>query len=336
MLARLLRRLERLTPAQTLFFLSPLLGEVVSGYLSPAELFNPLILVITVFPYGCGALIVRELLVRRGKGWISLLLLGLAFGLFFEGIVTRVLFNGDWQDLGALAGYTHVYGFNWTLAVGIVHFQAMISIVCAILLAEMIYPERRHDSWISTRTLKRCGLVLPGWALVIGAFVPFIPPLPGALALIGLVGVLIALALVIPAEPFAPREHSVPSPAVFGLVGGIGMTLIMLGTYVLPDWKSRPAMPVTLGILLGLVVIELAVLTALNHGGAAWSDRHRLALVMGFLAFFVVFCILQDLEGFTGRALIGVVTIWQLRRLWRHVVARESRGGLVLTVPAES
>jgi len=321
MLPRLRTRLGHLTPSQALFFLSPLLGEVVSGYLSPLEVLNPLVFVITVVPYGCGALIVRELLVRYRKGWISLVLLGLAFGLFFEGIVTRVLFNPNWEDLGALADYAHVYGFNWTLAVGIVHFQAMISIVCAVLLAEMIYPEQRDQSWISTRTLVRCGVALPGWTLVIGAFVPFVPPLPGALALFGLVATLVGLALTIPAEPFAPRPRSTP-PLVFGLVAGIGMTLIMVGTYVVPEFHSRPPMAITLVALLALVAVELGALTLLTNGGR-WTDRQQLALVVGFLAFFLVFGIGQDLEGFTGRSLVSLATAWQLRRLWQHLGARE-------------
>jgi hypothetical protein len=197
MWAKLKTSLKNPTPAQVLFFLSPVLGELVSSYQSPLQFINPLSFLITIFPYGCGALLVRELLVRRRKGWISLVLLGLAFGLFFEGIVTRVIFNPGWQDLGALATYTHLHGFNWTLAVGIVHFQATISIICAILLAEMLFPDRRHESWVSMRALVRCAVVLPGWTLVIGAFVSYMPPLPGALALIGVVGALIALALVI-------------------------------------------------------------------------------------------------------------------------------------------
>ena len=316
LLTKLQTRLAKLTPGQGLFFLSPLLGEVVSGYLSPLAILNPLVFVITVVPYGCGALIVREWSIRYRKGWISLVLLALAFGLFFEGIVTRVLFNPSWQDLGALAEYSHVRGVNWTLAVGIVHFQATIAIISAILLAEMIYPERRDESWISTRALKRCCLALPGWTLVIGIFVSFIPPLLGALALLGLVAGLILLALVIPARPFPPRKRLIARPLVYGLVGGIGMTLIMLGTYIVPEWDSRPPMTTTFTALLLLVFAELALLTLLNNGGAAWTDRQRLALVIGWLAFFLAFDITQDLGGFAGRSLVGLATIWQLRRLW--------------------
>jgi len=323
MLDRLRTRLAHLTPAQTLFFLSPLLGEVVSAYQSPFAMLNPLNLVITIVPYGCGALIVRELLVRRRKGWISLVLLGLAFGLLFEGIVTRVIFNPHWEELGALGEYAHRYGVNWTLAVGIVHFQAAVSIICAILLAEMIFPAQRHESWITTGKLIRCMLVLPGWTFVLGLFVRFVPPPGAGLGLIGLTALLIGLALLIPEHPLAPRARPTPSPKVFGIVGGVGMTLIMVVTYVLPTFKDRPPMEVSLVALLVLVAAELTALTVMNDGGAAWTDRHRLALVIGFLAFFIAFGIGQDLGGFTGRSLTSVNTIWQLRRLWQIVAARE-------------
>lgn len=323
MVAKLKTRLANLTPGQTLFLLSPVLGELVSSYLSPLEFFNPLIFLITVVPYGCGGLIVRELVVRNHKGWISLVLLGLAFGLFFEGIITGVLFNPNWEDLGALADYTHVHGFNWTLAVGVVHFQAVISIICAVLLAEMIHPEQRHQSWISTRTLIICCILLPAWTVVINLLSGYHSPLLGALVLIGLVAGLIGLALIIPVEPIRPRRTY--SPAVFAVIGGVGMTLMMVGTYMVPEFDARPPMTAMFAALLGLGIVELGGLTLLNSGGAAWTDRQRLALVIGFLAFFLAFGFLQDLEGFRGRALVSIVAIWQLRRLWLRLAEREKQ-----------
>ena len=149
-------KLSRLPPALVLFLLSPILGELVSAFLSPLEFFHPLRLAITVVPYGCGAIVARELVVRRGKGFASVLLLGLAFGLFFEGIVTRVLFNPEWGGLGPLARYGRAFDFHWVLAVGIVHFQAMISIVCPILLTELLYPGKRNSPWIGTPGLILC------------------------------------------------------------------------------------------------------------------------------------------------------------------------------------
>jgi hypothetical protein len=108
---------------------------------------------------------------------------------------------------------------------------------------------------------------------------------------------------------------------VFGLAGGIGMTLIMLGTYVVPEFDFRPPVAVMFVILLVLAAVELAALTWLNNGGAAWTDRHRLALVIGYLAFFLVFGIGQDFGHFTGRSLVSLLTAYLLRRLWLRLGA---------------
>ncbi len=305
-------------PALVLFLLSPVYAELVSAFLSPLEFLNPLRLAITLFPYGCGAIVAREFVVRRRKGFASLVLLGLAFGLLFEGIVTRVLFNPDWGGLGPLAGYGRSHGFSWVLAVGIVHFQAMIGIVGPILTAEALFPARRHESWVSSPVLFLCCCIVPGWALVMGFFVPFFPPLPHALALASFVMALVAAAAFMPAEPLAARPGQVARPRVFGIIGAISMILVMVGTYMVPEWEIRPAATVMFFSLLAIAGIEIGLLLWLSNGGA-WDDRHRLALVIGWLAFFLAFGVLKDLESFSGRSLVSGVALWLLLRLGRQV-----------------
>jgi hypothetical protein len=306
------------SPALVLFLLSPVLGELVSAFLSPLEFLHPLRLAITLVPYGCGAIAAREIAVRRHKGFASLLLLGLAFGLLFEGIVTRVLFNPNWAGSGPLANYGRAFGFGWVLAVGIVHFQAMISIVCPILIAEALFPARRHESWVKTSILVVCCCALPGWTFIIGLFVPFFPQPQQALALIGVVASLLVLALCVPAQPLGIGARRVPPPWVFGIIGAIGMTLIMVGTYVVPGWDSRPSAGIIFFGLLTILVVELGALLWLSNGGT-WDERHRLALVIGLLSFFLVFGILKDFESFTGRSLVSGAALWLLLRLqWRY------------------
>lgn len=82
-------------------------------------------------------------------------------------------------------------------------------------------------------------------------------------------------------------------------------------------------MPVLFVILLAVASVELTLLTVMSNGGAAWNDRHQLAMVIGFLGFFLVFGILQDFEVFTGRSVVSIVTIWQLRRLWLRLLRDE-------------
>lgn len=313
-------RLPRLPAGLALSLLSPVLAELVSGYLAPLEFFNPLTFLITVVPYGCGALAARELVIRFRRGWPSLLLLGLAFGLLFEGLVTRVIFNPTWEGLGRLGAYTHVYGVSWTLAVGIVHFQAVMAIVCPVLIAEMLYPERRHESWIGARTLVACVIALPAWTAVIGLFVPFIPPLPAVLATVLLVVGLVALALTVPADGSPNGSLSAAHPFVFAFVAGAGMTLVMVGTFVIPQFSSRPPWPVLFAALFAVVTVEFATLVVLSRR-RAWNDRHRLAMVAGFLAFFLVFGLMRDLDSFAGRSLVSLITAWQLVRLRRRIPA---------------
>lgn len=327
--------LANLSPGWGLFLLSPVLGELVSAYLSPAEFFFPLIFIITVVPYGCGALIARELVVRNGKGWVSLLILGLAFGLFFEGIVTRIVFNPDWEDLGAL-GYSRYYAFNWMLAEGVVQFQGVLSIFAAVMLAELIYHDRRHESWIGTRTLRIYMVLLPAWTLVIGLFVPYVPPLPGAFALITVVAALIGLALMIPKHPFARMwahrpQRTMPRPWVFGLLGTVVMTNMMVCVYVLPESMSDPfPMPIMFTYVLIVDLIAFGLLLRWSGGGTRWDDRHRLGLVIGIMAFYIAFGLFQDIggllnegdSGFAGRSFVSIITIWELHKFWPCIVAR--------------
>jgi hypothetical protein len=266
------------------------------------------------------------MVLRQRKGFASLVLLGLAFGLFFEGIVTRVLFDPNWDGLGPLAGYGRAYGFDWVLAIGIVHFQAMISIVCPILIAEALFPTRRQESWVRTPMLVLCCCALPGWTLIMGLFVPFFPQMTHALALIGVVFALLATARYIPAEPLVSGARRVPPPWVFEMIGGIAMTLIMAGTFVVPRWDSRPSALTMWFSLLSIAMIELGALLWLSNGGQ-WDDRHRLALVIGSLAFFLAFGILKDCESFTGRSLVSGAALWLLLRLRRATsLARRKTG----------
>jgi hypothetical protein len=302
------------SPALVLFLLSPILGELASAVLSPLEFLHPLRLAITLVPYGCGAIVAREMVLRQRKGFASLVLLGLAFGLLFEGIVTRVLFNPNWEGLGPLASYGRAHGFSWVLAVGIVHFQALISVICPIFTAEALFPTRRHESWVRTPTLVLCCCALPGWTFVMGLFVHFFPQLPQALALIAVVIGLLVLAQCIPAEPLAVGARRVPPPRVFGIIGATGMTLIMVGSFVVPGWESRPSAGIMFFSLLTILVVELGALLWLSNGGT-WDDRHRLALVIGLVTFFLVFGILKDCESFRGSSLVSGATLWLLLRL---------------------
>src|SRR5215217_6489516 len=88
-----------LAPALVLVVFAPVLAEVLFG---ATPITNPGALLPDVAVYGCGALLIRELVRRRGLGWISILMLGVAFGIVEEGLalqpcLTRAcLMRGTW------------------------------------------------------------------------------------------------------------------------------------------------------------------------------------------------------------------------------------------------
>lgn len=149
------KKKNHILPFFTLLLLSPVLGELLSGSAPPAEFFQPAGLIILIALYGCGAAFIREVIRRWDKGWVSVLLLGMAYGIFEEGIVTRSFFDARWMDLGLLATYGRWLGVNWVRSAGLTVFHAVVSISIPIILVEMIYPKHKEALW-----LEKAGFVI--------------------------------------------------------------------------------------------------------------------------------------------------------------------------------
>ncbi|MEW5942045.1 MAG: hypothetical protein AB1750_20455, partial [Chloroflexota bacterium] len=140
-----------LPPALALFLIAPIFGELFSGSSPLNEYVNPVTFVTLGLLYGCGAIIVRELLVRWQKGWIGLLLLGVAYGIYEEGILVQSFFDPGWMDLGALAVYGRAAGVNWVWTEHLIIFHAAVSIAASIAFTQALYPERRAEPWVTGR-----------------------------------------------------------------------------------------------------------------------------------------------------------------------------------------
>lgn len=79
-------RLGRAAPVVLLLLLAPIIGEVLSGATRLSYIF---VLIPQVMVWGCGALIIRELVRRWRGGGTSLLLLGLALAVAEEFIIQQ-------------------------------------------------------------------------------------------------------------------------------------------------------------------------------------------------------------------------------------------------------
>jgi hypothetical protein len=300
--------MKRFPPWLTLLILAPLLGEIVSGHQPPAELCNPISVALLMLPYGFGALICRELVRRWKKGWLSLVLLGIAYAFFEEAIVVRSFFNPDWLELSVLKPY-HVLGVNWTYSEMLIHFHVLVSIAAGIMLAEMIHSDRREEPWLSNRALIACMVGLALWLPAGLLFTGYIPPWPGyLLSWIAFAGLVFA-ARTVPANVPAPVHKRPPHPLFFLILGFVNMTLFFVITYVLPEYATPPVWASVIGLAL-LDALTLWLLLFWSGNGGAWEDRHRLAWVAGGLGFFILFNVTSDLEeGFAGRSCVSVIAI---------------------------
>ncbi len=314
-------------PALVLFFLSPAVGELLSGSAPPAEFFNPFTLLLLGVLYGGGAILVRELRVRWNKGWPTVLALGAAYGIVEEGLMVKSFFDPHWMDLGLLGSYGRWAGVNWVWSLELTLYHAVFSIAIPILLAEMLFPYLRDQSWVGRRGRRALALFLLGDVLL-GFFLltPYRPPwLPYLLAAAAVV-LLYRLARQLPARWSVPTANSVPRPRRFALVGFLATVAFFATFWVLPE-LGLPV-PITLAAGLLLPVLVARAVRRLTRGGM-WAAEHQLALAAGALGFFVLLAPLMEMDGTrpdnpAGMTVVGLgallFLIWLWRRMRRHAL----------------
>lgn len=316
--------MKRISPATALLFLGPICGELISGHQTLFEFINPLAFVLTSLPYGFGAIICRELMIRWGKHWPSLILLGLAYGVYEEFIVARSVWDPEWAELGAIRDYSYWEGVTWTYAAVLLHFHLLVSILASIGLAHLIYPSRRQESWVNNRQLTWCFIGLALWMPALWLLNPFVPTLPALIFSCGAIVGLAYLARHWPESVFPQRAGTSTRPLWYGVLAAVNMTVIFLAVFVLPETDAAwlPSWPITLAGIVILDVLMFGLILRWSGNGSAWDDRHKLAFIAGVLAFFIAFGFLQDFEQFGGLSLVAIVTIWGLRRLWLQTKTR--------------
>jgi hypothetical protein len=282
--------LRRLTPAPVLVVLAPLIGEVLLG---STPLSRWYLLPSLMCFYGSGALLIRELVFRRGFRWARIIALGFVYALIEEGLTDQSLFNPHWPSAGAFLVYGRWLGVNWYWAEYLLGWHAIWSISLPILLTDLLFPARRTVSWLRPGGLRVVGFIYGAscvstlvlyWFLSGGFIAPPLALLCTALLVLALCG------LALWGSPGAERQASGESPRqAFGLcwvLGGIAFLggLFWLGNhdYLVP---RVPPVPLILGQLaLALAVTWLVwLLSRWAASRSQWADQQRLALASGVL-----------------------------------------------------
>jgi hypothetical protein len=267
---------RNITAVVTLLLVTPLVAEYLLGDLPPKLL--PALIVLAP-AYGGAAVLIRETARRTGRGWPMMLILGAAYTVIGEGLVTQSLFNHDYLKMN-MHLLDHAYipamgiGAWWTLFMFNLH--TFWSMGVSIALVEALFPAEAETPWLG-----RVGTSVIAVAFVLGTAANFgigfkqnqfvaskVQLLCAAVASI----LLMASAFLIPARRSHMTRGMVPSPWATGAVA------FVLGVSVLktpPDWGWA-----AVG---GLLVIDAAflVLLAFFSRRTGWSALHTLSMAAG-------------------------------------------------------
>ncbi len=135
---------RHLAPAFTLIFLAPFIAEVLSGATRVSFIFA---FVPEMMMWGCGALIIRDLVKRWHGGWTSVLLLALALAVFEECVVQQTsLAPLPWPAISA--DYGRAYGVNWIYFLYMLGYETVWVVAVPIQVTELIFPEWREERWL--------------------------------------------------------------------------------------------------------------------------------------------------------------------------------------------
>jgi hypothetical protein len=277
----------------TLFFVAPLVAEYLLGDL-PLKLLTALIVLAPA--YGGGAVLIRETARRAGRGWPTMLMLGAAYALIGEGLVSQSLFNPDYMQKHwhlLYPAYIPALGIGgwWTLLM--LNLHTFWSMGVSIVLVEALFPAEAEAPWLG-----RVGDSVVALVFVLGSaasfaigfkqnrFVASHAQLLGAAVLSVL---LIVCAFLIP----APRSHMAggraPRP---WMTGAMAFVLGMGVLYTPPKWGWA-----AVGALLACDALFL-VLVAFFSRQTGWSALHLLSLAAGG-------ALVYGIHALTARPLVG-------------------------------
>ena len=277
----------------TLFFVAPLVAEYLLGDL-PLELLTALIVLAPA--YGGAAVLIRETARRTGRGWPTMLMLGAAYTLIGEGLVTQSLFNHDYLKL-RMHLLDHAYipalgiGGWWSLFMFNLH--TFWSMGVSIALVEALFPSEAEAPWL--------GLV--GDSVVAVVFVlgsaasfgigfkqnRFVASHAQLLSAAVLSVLLTVSAFMIPARRSRVADGRVPSPWITGAIA------FLLGMGVMntpPKWGWA-----AVGAFLAIDAVFLVLVTLFSRQ-TGWSALHVLSLAAGG-------ALVYGIHAYTARPLVG-------------------------------
>ncbi|HEY3705489.1 MAG TPA: hypothetical protein VGL22_10540 [Terracidiphilus sp.] len=269
---------RRIAPAVALFFLSPLIAEFLLGDFPLTQI--GILLILAPF-YGGGAILIREITRRTGRGWPTILTLALAYGILEEAFTTQTLFNPDYLGLHLHLlepAFIPALGISawWTVFVLTLHTVWSISVPIAIM--EALVPRRAHTPW-----LKGLGLAIVTVLFVLIACMMTRHQIDTdshhfmasrtQLAVSAVCCIVVAIAaFLLPRRSDQKRPGTAPNPWISGALSLAACSIFLVAPRTW-GWGA-----VAIYLALDLVMI-IAALAWSRHAG--WNNLHILSLAGG-------------------------------------------------------
>lgn len=258
--------------ALCLVVLAPLVAEYLLGNVSTRLLLG---LPFLMPMYGGGALLVREVARRTGRGWGAILLLAAAYGLIEAGAFDGSLFNSGFDGLDFGAMFSPTLGFSPYYVFHFVVGHAIWSISVPIAMVEALFPARRTTPWLGPVGLSAAAVAYVLGGLLIlsdsrhtGNFHTSPAQLAGVLVV---ALVLVTLGLAVRRRP-RPVDRPVPRPLVVGVLAFVATSVVFASP------ESWTGLAVAATVLCGSF---FAVVLA--SARPSWTPLHTVGLAAGAL-----------------------------------------------------
>jgi len=206
----------------------PLMMELLTGNLSIASFFSPVVLLILFIGYSIPVLLLRELSVKWKLGTEGVFILGIIYGIINEGLGAKTLLSSTGLPTPSFNDYGY-FGINLSFSAYVLVIQSLVSVVIPIRIVHHFFPEIKGQYWLGNITrLIFAALSILGICLI------FFSPYPSKVnPLFFPLFIMVILALASAArslsrgeEPDRPRIGLLFVGMSFVLIYGIGLDLI--------------------------------------------------------------------------------------------------------------